>query len=198
MAQRLVVKFGGTSVGSASAMGQAADIVRALQGEGHQVAVVTSAMSGVSDALKAKHETAAEELGLSGAERAAVMGPIQARLSEFALLGDALAVLGEASPRAMDAIGALGERMSIHLLAAALRARGADAVPVEASTVVRTDATFLAAVPDMTVTEKQAQATLIPLLTKGAVPVITGFIGATPEGVITTLGRGGSDYSGAI
>jgi aspartokinase/homoserine dehydrogenase 1 len=220
MGQRLVLKFGGTSVGSASAMGQAADIVRTLQGEGHQVAVVTSAMSGVTDALlngasmavsgkgdglasvshalKAKHETAAEELGLSGAERAAVMGPIHARLSEFALLGDALAVLGEASPRAMDAIGALGERMSIHLLAAALRARGADAVPIEASTVVRTDATFLAAVPDMTATEKQAQATLIPLLTRGAVPVITGFIGATPEGVITTLGRGGSDYSGAI
>ncbi|HWN86527.1 MAG TPA: hypothetical protein VNN99_15290, partial [Vicinamibacterales bacterium] len=121
MGQRLVLKFGGTSVGSASAMGQAADIVRTLQGEGHQVAVVTSAMSGVtdallsgasmavsgkggglasvSDALKAKHEKAAEELGLSGTERAAVMEPIHARLSEFALLGDALAVLGEASPR---------------------------------------------------------------------------------------------------
>src|SRR5262245_51109826 len=220
MGQRLVVKFGGTSVGSASAMGQAADIVRTLQGQGHQVAVVTSAMSGVTDALlngasmavsgkadglagvsaslKAKHEKTAEELGLAGAEHSAVMEPIQARLSEIALLGDALAVLGEASPRPMDAIGALGERMSIHLLAAALRARGADAVPIEASTVVRTDSTFLAAVPDMAVTEKQAQATLVPMLTKGTVPVITGFIGATPEGVITTLGRGGSDYSGAI
>src|SRR5262245_45143871 len=149
MGQRLVVKFGGTSVGSASAMGQSADIVCTLLSEGHKLAVVTSAMSGVTDALlngaamavsgkgdelakvsetlKAKHEKAAEELGLSGAERAAVMEPIHARLAEFALLGDALAVLGEASPRAMDAIGALGERMSIHLLAAALRARGADA-----------------------------------------------------------------------
>ena len=92
------------------------------------------------------------------------MEPIHARLSEFALLGDALAVLGEASPRAMDAIGALGERMSIHLLAAALRARGLTPFPSRRSTVVRTDATFLAAVPDMTVTETQAQATLMPLL----------------------------------
>jgi aspartokinase/homoserine dehydrogenase 1 len=220
MGQRLVVKFGGTSVGSASAISQAADIVCSLLTEGHQVAVVTSAMSGVTDALLsgavaavkrqrqtvrdvasalgAKHETAATALELSSEERSAVVGEIRARLDEFTLLCDALAVLGEASPRALDAVSSLGERMSIHLVAAALRHRGREASPIDAATVVRTDNTFQAAVPVMDITARQAEAVLVPLLESGAVPVVTGFIGATAEGVVTTLGRGGSDYSGAI
>jgi aspartate kinase len=217
--KRLVLKFGGTSVGSAKAIGQAADIVRELRAEGHQVAVVTSAMSGVTDALlggalaaasghpdkvkgfaqaiRTKHEQAVEELQLGG-ERAGVAGPIGTRLDEFALLCDALGVLGEASPRALDAVGSLGERMSVHLLAAAIRARGLESRPIDAATVVRTDATFQAAVPLMDVTVRQAAEVVLPLMHSGGVPVITGFIGATADGVVTTLGRGGSDYSGAI
>ena len=127
-------------------MGQAADIVGTLLAEGHEVAVVTSAMSGVTDlllgsaqsavkgerlsvvertaAIRAKHEAAAKALGLRGDDRHLVLDPITARLGELSLLCDALGVLGEASPRALDAVGALGERMSIHLLAAALRSRG--------------------------------------------------------------------------
>ena len=153
MGQRLVLKFGGTSVGSAEAMSQAAEIVRTVQADGHEVAVVTSAMSGVTDlllgsahaavkgarltvvehtaAIRARHEAAADKLGLRGDDRHLVLDPITARLSELSLLCDALGVLGEASPRALDAVGALGERMSVHLLAAALRSRGvtAHAVP---------------------------------------------------------------------
>jgi aspartate kinase len=220
MGQRLVLKFGGTSVGSAEAMGQAADIVGSLQAEGHDVAVVTSAMSGVTDlllgsahaavkgarltvvehtaAIRARHEAAADALGLRGDARHLVLDPITARLSELSLLCDALGVLGEASPRALDAVGALGERMSIHLLAAALRARGMTAHAVDAARVVRTDDTFQAAVPLMEETRRQAAVELLPLLAAHEVPVITGFIGATADGVVTTLGRGGSDYSGAI
>lgn len=220
MGQRLVLKFGGTSVGSADAMGQAADIVIGLRQEGHKVAVVTSAMSGVTDLLlgaaqaavagdrlavveqtakvRAKHEAAAEGLGLLGEDRNEVLDPVEARLGELTLLCDALTVLGEASPRALDAVGALGERMSIHLLAAAIRARGVAAHPIDAARVVRTDDTFQAAVPLMDETRAQAAATVTPLLEAGEVPVITGFIGATADGVVTTLGRGGSDYSGAI
>ena len=216
----LVLKFGGTSVGSAEAMGKAADIVRDLRTQGDDVAVVTSAMSGVTDlllssahdavrgarhlvrdrcaAVREKHEAAATTLGLTGAERDRVLGPIGDRLGQLALLCDALAVLGEASPRAMDAVGALGERMSIHLLAAALRTRGLSASAIDASEIVRTDDTFQAAVPLMDETRRQAQAVLRPVLRAGGVPVITGFIGATADGVVTTLGRGGSDYSGAI
>jgi bifunctional aspartokinase / homoserine dehydrogenase 1 len=217
---RLVVKFGGTSVGSASAIGQASDIVRTLQADGHQVAVVTSAMSGITDALlsgalaavagqadkveqaaagiRQRHEQAIAELHLAAAERDEVTGLIRARLDEYASLCDALSVLGEASPRALDAVASLGERMSIHLLAGALRARGAQATPVDAATFVRTDTTFQAAVPLMEITATQAGATVVPMLEAGGVPVVTGFIGATAEGVVTTLGRGGSDYSGAI
>jgi aspartokinase/homoserine dehydrogenase 1 len=220
MGQRLVVKFGGTSVGSASAISQAADIVCTLHGDGHQVAVVISAMSGVTDALlhgaaaavarhrdavrdiaatiEARHETAATELSLPDDERRAVVAAVRSRLDEFVLLCDALAVLGEASPRALDAVSSLGERMSIHLLAAAVRARGHAASPIDASTVIRTDTSFQAAVPAMDVTAQQVETVLLPLLQAGAVPVITGFIGGTADGVVTTLGRGGSDYSGAI
>ena len=220
MGQRLVLKFGGTSVGSAEAMAQAAEIVGSLHADGHEVAVVTSAMSGVTDLLlgsahaavrgarlmvvehtagiRAKHEAAADALGLRGEARHLVLDPITARLSELSLLCDALGVLGEASARALDAVGALGERMSIHLLAAALRARGMTAHAVDAARVVRTDDTFQAAVPLMEETRRQAAVELLPLLAAHEVPVITGFIGATADGVVTTLGRGGSDYSGAI
>ena len=220
MGQRLVVKFGGTSVGSAEAMGHAADIVGTLHAAGHQIAVVTSAMSGVTDlllgsaqcavkgerlpvvertaAIRAKHETAAHALGLRGDDRHLVLDPITARIGELSLLCDALGVLGEASPRAMDAVGALGERMSIHLLAAALRSRGVKAHAVDAASIIRTDDTFQAAVPLMEETRRLAAIELLPLLAAHEVPVITGFIGATADGVVTTLGRGGSDYSGAI
>ena len=220
MGQRLVVKFGGTSVGSALAIGQAAEIVCELQRQGHEVIVVTSAMSGVTDlllggaaaavggerervqetagALRARHETAAAELGLDAGERERTLAPMGRCLGEFTLLCDALAVLGEASPRALDAVASLGERMSVHLLAAALRHRGAAATPIDAAQVVRTDETFQAAVPLMDDTERQADAVVLPVLRAGGIPVITGFVGATADGVVTTLGRGGSDYSGAI
>ena len=146
MGQRLVLKFGGTSVGSGEAIAKAAAIVADLHAAGHQGAVVTSAMSGVTDLLlgsaqgaisgqrldvvektagiRARHEAAADALGLRGDDRHLVLDPVTARLGELSLLCDALAVLGEASPRAMDAVGALGERMSIHLLAAAIRGKG--------------------------------------------------------------------------
>ena len=149
-------------------------------------------------AIRAKHETAANALGLRGDDRHLVLDPITARLGELSLLCDALGVLGEASPRALDAVGALGERMSIHLLAAALRSRGVKAHAVDAARVVRTDDTFQAAVPLMDETRRLAAVELLPLLAAHEVPVITGFIGATADGVVTTLGRGGSDYSGAI
>ena len=220
MGQRLALKFGGTSVGGADAIRQAAAIVVDLHRQGHQVVVVTSAMSGVTDLLlgsaaaavagdrlkvvehtasiRAKHESAAAALGLAGDERHLAVDPITARLGELSLLCDALGVLGEASPRALDAVGALGERMSIHLLAAALRQQGVVAHPVDAARVVRTDDTFQAAVPLMDETTRLAGHELLPLLVAGEVPVVTGFIGSTADGVVTTLGRGGSDYSGAI
>jgi aspartate kinase len=217
---RLVIKFGGTSVGSAVPISQAARITADLQRAGNQVVVVTSAMSGVTDALlsgaaaavrgervlpreivetlRSKHYLAARELLAAQDEHPVVVDPIDQRLAEFAMLCDALAVLGEASPRALDAVSSLGERMSVHVLAGALRAIGTPALPVDAVEIVRTDDAFQSAAPEMIETRRLAQDMLAPMLAEGIVPVVTGFIGATSEGVVTTLGRGGSDYSAAI
>jgi aspartate kinase len=219
-AQRLVIKFGGTSVGSGRAIGGAARIAADLRLAGHPVVVVTSAMSGVTDGLlggasaavrgervrlreltetlRAQHHAAAAELEFSEGERPVVLDPIDQHLAEFAMLCDALAVLGEASPRALDAVSSLGERMSVHLLAGALRRLGTPAVPVDAAEMVRTDDAFQAAAPDMVETRRLTREMLEPMLGEGIVPVVTGFIGSSPEGVVTTLGRGGSDYSAAI
>jgi aspartate kinase len=214
------VKFGGTSVGTAAAIHQASDIAATHRREGYSVVVVTSAMSGVTDALlgaaraavegdrgrlceihdtvHAKHHAAVRELLGSGDERQVVLDAIDQHIGELLLLCEAFSVLGEASPRALDAVCALGERMSVHLLAGALRSLGTPAMPIDGAEVVRTDDTFQNAAPDMAETRRLANELLGPLMADSIVPVVTGFIGSTPEGVVTTLGRGGSDYSAAI
>ena len=217
---RLVIKFGGTSVGNADAIAQAAGIAAALRRDGHDLVVVTSAMSGVTDALmgaaqaaisgerqrlgeigdslRAKHHEAAADLLPSPDERQVVLDAVDQRLGELMLLCDAFAVLGEASPRALDAISSLGERMSVHLLAGAIRGRGTPAVPIDAAGIIRTDDAFQSAAPDMAETRKLARELLGSLVADSTVPVVTGFIGSTADGIVTTLGRGGSDYSAAI
>jgi aspartate kinase len=107
-------------------------------------------------------------------------------------------VLGEASPRAMDAVASLGERMSVRLLGAVAESAGVPVKVVESTELIVTNAHFQHAHPDLEATRKRTRGCLNPLLGGGDVVVTTGFIGATPEGVITTLGRGGSDYSAGI
>lgn len=217
---RLVIKFGGTSVGNADAIRQAASITADLRRQGHEVLAVSSAMSRVTDsllagahaaadgnaaevstissALRLRHAEAVEALIGSETDRAVVMSAIERRISEFARLAEAVAVLGEVSPRALDAVASLGERMSVPLLAGALRAKGISAEAVDATELVRTDAVFQAAVPQMDETRQLCKTRLAPLFAAGVTPVVTGFLGATAQGVVTTLGRGGSDYSAGI
>jgi aspartate kinase len=214
------MKFGGTSVGGAAAIGALAGIVRDQRDAWGSAAVVVSAMSGVTDMLirgattaaagdretyptlarqaREKHAVALRELVGDTADAAEVGGQIEALLDEFELLCHSVGVLGEVSPRALDAISGLGERMSVRLVAAALRARGLDSEAIDASEIVVTTADFGAAVPVYPQTRDRTRARLLPLIERGAVPVVTGFIGATEGGALTTLGRGGSDYSGAI
>ncbi len=218
--QTLVMKFGGTSVGSAAAIAQLATIAQEARGRWAQLAVVVSAMSGVTDMLirgahsaasgdrhtypqlvaqlREKHAAALAELVSDADDAAATGAAIGALIDEFALLCHSVQVLGEASPRALDAISGLGERMSCRLVAAALRARAMDAEAIDASEIVLTSSSFGNAVPLEPETRDRTRARLLPLLERGVVPVITGFIGATVSGAQTTLGRGGSDYSGAI
>lgn len=212
----IVMKFGGTSVGSAEAIRNLVDIVRTTRSTGDRVAVVVSAMSGVTDTLLAsahaaiegdaslarsaaetlreKHERALQALGGSDAVR----GLISDSLDQFVNLCQAIAVLGEATPRALDAIASLGERMSAPLVAAALDQAGLPSRAVATTEVVQTDSHFQNATPDMDATRERAAIRVLPVLDRGEVPVLTGFIGADRRGAVTTLGRGGSDYSAAI
>lgn len=97
-----------------------------------------------------------------------------------------------------DRLASFGERFAARLFAAALLASGVSAVPVASSDFVVTCDTFREARPDLEYTRHRGRQVLLPLLQAGLVPVITGFIGATPDGRITTLGRNSSDYSGAL
>lgn len=220
MTKKLVMKFGGTSVGSAEAIERVATQVQRARESWPQVVVVLSAMGGVTDALLAganaaaagdenssaetaaalseKHLQAIEGLLHSEAELESTRERVHTHVREFTALCHAVQVLGEASPRALDAISSLGERIAVHLVAARLRELDCAASAVRASELVRTDAQFQAANPDMEATCALTRDTLSPLLVDGVVPVVTGFMGATEDGAITTLGRGGSDYSAAI
>lgn len=216
----LVMKFGGTSVGSAAAIESLAAITREQLSQWKHVAVVVSAMSGVTDmliqgartaasgdqqtyhtisaALRAKHAAALNELVGDQESAAPVRAQIETLVDEFELLCHSVCVLGEASNRAIDAISSLGERMSARLVAVTLQARGIPAEAVDATELIVTTADFGNAVPHQQVTRERTQQRVRPLFERGVVPVVTGFIGATENGATTTLGRGGSDYSGAI
>ena len=216
--QNLTMKFGGTSLGSADAIRQAAEITKsALADSAEQVVVIASAVSGItellrdgtldaasgndrymqiSEELRAKHEACAELLPT--AEREAVLQEIGPMIELYLQFCESVRVLGDAGPRALDHTMALGERMSVQLLSAALRVIGLPAAVVDSGDLIVTDDRFQAAAPDMSATREKVKGRLSPRLAKGELPVITGFIGATPGGVTTTLGRGGSDLSAGV
>ena len=216
----LVMKFGGTSVGSPQAMRQAGQIVLEEMQAWPRMVVVTSAMSGVTNlllktaeqavrgetqaiaqaaqSLISMHFAVIDQLIEDEDETVRVKRAIDRLIQDFANLCQAIGVLGEATPRALDAVASLGERLSVRLLSAALRQMGLQAHAVEATNLIVTDRHFQSALPDFQATSANIQRFLIPMLAQRQVPVVTGFIGATPDGVITTLGRGGSDYSAAI
>lgn len=216
----LVMKFGGTSVGTTDAMRGAITIVKEALAEWPNLVVVTSALAGVTNTLlnsavkaaqgdvqvyqqavgdlRARHHEIAAALVTDLARQAQLKQEVNYLISEFSNLCDAVSVLGEATPRALDAIAGLGERLSARLLAAGLASEGVTAQAVEATQLIITDREFQSAHPVFKPTNQHTREILNPLLEKGVVPVVTGFIAATPEGVTTTLGRGGSDYSAAI
>ena len=220
MSTRLqVMKFGGTSVGNAECMARAAQIIVNGAREGRCVAVV-SAMSGVTnrlieaaktaqtgnasaatavmDALRTQHETALESLVTRREDRERVRQKMEAVLAEGRRFCEGTALLRELSPRTLDTISSLGERLSAPLVAAAVRGLGLQSEAVEATELIVTDAFHGGAEPQMDWTRGKSHARLLPLLERGIVPVVTGFLGATTNGELTTLGRGGSDFSATI
>jgi aspartate kinase len=213
------MKFGGTSVGDASCIGRVVEIIRTASRES-DVVVVVSAMSGVTNRLVAaasqsesgdyksvaaifgelhqQHDAAANALIHSTAERSRLGRKMTELFQEGDRLCQGTILLRELTPRTRDALSSLGERLSTPLVAAALAERGVASAAIEATELVVTDACHGAADPNMELTRERCEARLLPLLQQGIVPVVTGFIGAAPDGVLTTLGRGGSDYSATI
>jgi hypothetical protein len=130
--------------------------------------------------------------------REGVMTAITGLTADFNHLCRAIAVLGEATPRALDAVASLGERMSARLLATAIADDGTPAQAVEATQLIITDDCYQNAHPDLDASQVRTRLVLEPILNRGVVPVVTGFLASSAQGVITTLGRGGSDYSAGI
>lgn len=220
----LVMKFGGTSVGSAAAIRGTADLIERYNKEWGHVVVVASAMGSkpvkVTDLLLQGSETAAggdketykqiltqlreihftaiDELINDAENNITLKKEIEEFLERYGDLCGAIAVLGEISPRAADAIGGMGEQMSVRLVAAYLNEVGLPAEAIDATELIVTDDNFTSAVPLIEQTNVKTRARIDNLLKNGITPIVTGFIAATKEGVTTTLGRGGSDYSASI
>src|SRR5581483_3646446 len=119
-------------------------------------------------------------------------------INDFRRIVNGMQMLSYRPPRAVDEAIAVGERLSCLLISEYLTILGIRAVAVNAAEVVVTDAVFNNASPILEATKQKAEAVLMPLLKQGAVPVVTGFNGATLDGRPTTLGRGGSDFSASI
>ncbi len=214
----LVMKFGGTSVGGGKQLRGVAAIVGRYKHE--QVAVVASAMRGVTDLLlnvanaaavsdrrairvalrelRERHYTAIEDALDEPGNRHDVGREVATRLEQLRRLLTGVALVGELSPRSRDRIAGWGEGCLVPILAGVLREQGIPAQVVGGERVIVTDERFGEASPDLTATTARAAAILRPLIDAGTVPVVSGFVGATPGGVQTILGRGASDYSASI
>jgi aspartate kinase len=213
------MKFGGTSVGNAERFRQCAEIVREAARK-DSIIIVVSAVAGVTDLILKTFETARQ--GGTAATDAALrklemlhQGIIAELFSEDqaqAVLHFANQVLeqlrnscqalltlrSQISAETKDSLAALGERISARVLASYLGSTGVNAEFVRAEDVIVTDSNFGNAAPDMQETSEHCQSVLLPVLHRGAIPVVTGYCGANKNGQTTTLGRGGSDYSATI
>lgn len=208
----IVMKFGGTSVGSPQMLERVANIVK--KNLDRKPILVLSAMSGVTDMLikgtrqaekgdregyhqtheqlKEKHfSTITELLGDAKELKEDISGFLNSLLN----IWRAIEVLGEVTPRAKDAITSFGEKMNVRIFSSYLNSLGIKAQYFDADSFIVTSRNFGNAYPIAKYTQKEFNNTVMPSIRDGVIPVITGFIGKTPDGVTTTLGRGGSDLT---
>ncbi len=210
-----VLKFGGSSVANADRINNSVEIVRRRLAEA-KVAVVVSALGGVTDELiaimdlacsgnlawkqrfenlKERHYTTAAQLFGSSIDTG-----LKAQLDQLFLLLDeqysTIQETGKIKASQRDTVLSFGERLSCRIFAAALESRGIKAKPFESQHFVRTNDRFGDADVDYDTTKKLVNKLLNPI--NGTVPVITGFIGATAQNEITTLGRSGSDFTAGL
>jgi len=212
-----VFKFGGVAVGNADAIRVAlAHVSRAAPG----VAVVVSAMNGITDLLleagqaalrrdrarcddaaaqvESRHRELVAELVASPDRANALNAVITESVRELRSMTESIAVLGELTPRAQDALVARGERLVAAIFAIAAIEIGIDAVYVDATEVIQTERRLGTLWPNLLKCERAAKKHVVPLLAARQVVVMPGFIASGPDGSVVTLGRGGSDFSAAI
>jgi aspartate kinase len=213
----IVMKFGGTSVQDAKAIDRVAHIVQGRLAD--RPVVVVSAMAKVTDALLAMgraagsgdrktalkmaralrerhYETAGELLGTAlFTEFHSDLGADFEDLNEL-LRG--IGAVGEITPRTYDYVASFGEVLSSKIVAAAFTARGLPGAHMDSRQCLLTDNSYTRAVPQIEETNERLRKKLQPLLDAGKVPVMGGFIGSNRDGITTTIGRGGSDFSAAI
>lgn len=215
----IVMKFGGTSVQDAAAIIRVAEIVLGRLDRAPVVVVsamarVTESLLRIADAARARHvdqaaagirelrerhlATARELLAESHESSLAVERELQSQFGELENLARSVATLGELTARSQDAIVSFGERLSSVIVAEAFRACGIPAELTDSRAFIVTDDRFSRATPEMRETARRTRAVLEPMIRSGSVPVAQGFIGSTEDGVTTTIGRGGSDYSAAL
>ena len=219
---RYVMKFGGTSIGDGTRIKQVGELVRSYYDQGNEIAVVVSAMSGLTDEL----QTVAERLTSEYAELTEVsefvhlvgkrhfdatyaaiedemivtevISEIETRLEELKNALTGIYHLGELTDRSYDYVSSFGERLSAPIVSGALKSLKVQSVFLMGGEAgIITDSKHRGAGPTE-VTERRVHERLVPLLKVGIVPVITGFIAYNIHNIITTLGRGGSDYSASI
>ena len=214
----IVVKFGGTSVADAEAIRRAAAITRGRLAR--RPIVVVSALAGATNALlgiaehavggrlivavreveelRRRHLDEAAKLLGDGPESNEVQAELSAMCDELASLAEALSVLGHLTPRSQDAIAAIGEELSSTLVAATFVRCGLPVDLVDARRVMITDDHYTRAAPRLDAMARAGREILLPLVSAGRVPVLAGYIGANEQGVTTTLGRGGGDFTAAL
>lgn len=218
---RIVMKFGGTSVATGLNIRRITQLIASNIDAGHQVIAVVSALDGVTEKLIEaaeqaakrdkgfihpfkqnlldRHLKVAEEVISNAFILKEVQVTITAILEELEKVLTGIVYVGELTPRSRDYILSFGERLSAPMVYGALKNIGLNSCFLTgAEAGIVTDDNFGEANPLMKVTQLQVKERLEPLLQKGMVPVVTGFIAATQDGVTTTLGRGGSDYTATI
>jgi aspartate kinase len=214
------MKFGGTSVEDPAAIARTAAIVAGRVAQGMQPVVVVSAMAGVTDQLlraaavasqgdragalsitarlRTRHHETAAELVRNPVDLDMLNIFIEQKFDSLDDLLRGLAAILELTPRISDQIVSYGERLSSRIVAQAFRERSIDAIHVDAREIIITDSQYQKAVPRDEIIDKRAAETLRPLINQGKAPVMGGFIGSNEAGITTTLGRGGSDFTGAL
>jgi aspartate kinase len=213
----VVMKFGGTSVEDSAAIRRVARIVRGRSGE--RPVVVVSAMARVTDQLiwlgdaaatgrlsaalealvpmRLRHDQAAGRL-VAANDYLRLQKDLEREFDLLEALLRDLAAAGTVTPQRKDELLSFGERFSSMIVVAAFVRAGLNAVLVDARDCIVTDAAHTKAAPLWDETNERLERIVRPLVEQGRIPVLGGFLGSTLDGVTTTLGRGGSDYSAAI